>query len=168
MYKRDYTPHLHDVVPNQVYEGQRVDFWFDIMDVHSEKSITPDNYDPAQKISINRVNVNWEGLVDYRTRLTRSTLGRIPARVGDATPTKDADVVTQFRSGYAYKRTTAKHCNYAGDECWYVKVLPKIESISATSGYKTGGQTLTITGKGLQGTSATTIEVDGTACEVTS
>lgn len=33
-YARNYTPILHDAVPNQVYAGQRMDFWFDIMGVH--------------------------------------------------------------------------------------------------------------------------------------
>jgi len=67
-------------------------------------------------------------------------------------------------------RDSAKHCNFAGDECWYVRTHPKIESVSAASGYTTGGQELTISGWGLKGTSLDNVEVlvDGVACDVTS
>lgn len=33
-YKREFTPHLHDVSPNQVAKGMRADFIFDINGVH--------------------------------------------------------------------------------------------------------------------------------------
>jgi hypothetical protein len=51
-----------------------------------------------------------------------------------------------------------------------VKTHPKIDSISATAGYKTGGQELTITGWGFKGATLadTEVKVDGVACTVTS
>ena len=62
------------------------------------------------------------------------------------------------------------HCNFAGDDCWYVKTHPKIDTVSATSGYMTGGQEMTITAWGLKGTTLADVEVlvDGVACTVTS
>jgi hypothetical protein len=62
------------------------------------------------------------------------------------------------------------HCNFAGDDCWYIKTHPKIDTISAASGYMTGGQELTITGWGLRGTTLANVEVlvDDVACRVTS
>jgi hypothetical protein len=76
----------------------------------------------------------------------------------------------RFRVGNAYLRESAKHCNFAGDDCWYVKTHPKIDTISATTGFKTGGQELTLTGWGFKGTTLadTQVTVDGVACKVIS
>ena len=65
----------------------------------------------------------------------------------------------RFRTGNAFLRDSSKHCNFAGDDCWYVRTHPKIESVSAVSGYTTGGQELTISGWGLKGTSLDDVEV---------
>ena len=50
-----------------------------------------------------------------------------------------------------------------------MKTHPKIESISASTGYTTGGQTLEINGWGLKGTTLAdvSVTVDGVACTVT-
>jgi hypothetical protein len=61
---------------------------------------------------------------------------------------------------------SARHCSFDGTDCWYVKTHPKIDSISQSEGYKSGGQTLTIEGHGLNGTDIS-VTVDGVACEVT-
>ena len=76
----------------------------------------------------------------------------------------------RFRVGNAHIRESAKHCNWAGDECWTVRTHPKITSISAAEGYTTGGQTLTINGWGLKGDKLSDIDVkvDGVACKVLS
>jgi len=42
----------------------RVDWWFDVMDVHGS-SITPDDFYPMQELSIDRSNVFWEGLLNH-------------------------------------------------------------------------------------------------------
>jgi hypothetical protein len=130
-------------------------------------AITPSDFFPMQELSIDRTNVNWEGLINHQTRLIKNTLGKLPAIVGSQKAKKSSDVVARFRSGHAYKRSTAQHCNFAGDDCWYIRTHPKIESISATEGYSTGGQTLVISGKALSGTS-TTVTVDDIDCVVKS
>ena len=77
----------------------------------------------------------------------------------------------RFRVGNAYLRESAKHCNFAGDDCWYVKTHPKIDSITAADGYITGGQEMSIKGWGLRGengdVSKVDIEIDGIPCVVT-
>jgi hypothetical protein len=74
----------------------------------------------------------------------------------------------RYRVGNAFLRESSKHCNFKGDDCWHVKTHPKIDSISASAGYTTGGQTLTISGWGLKGTSLAdvSVTVDGVACVV--
>jgi len=44
-----------------------------------------------------------------------------------------------FRQGYAVTLDSATHCNYAGDDCWRVKTVPMIYTVSATEGYTNGG-----------------------------
>ena len=134
------------------------------MDVHSE-TITPADYFPVQEMKLDRSNCDWEGLFDSRTRFTKHNLGKLPAYVGSPKPTKSANVVTRFMSGYAFNRWTALHCNYDGSDCWNVRIHPKIESISANTGYQNGYQTLTISGQGLNGT-AISVTADGTDCSV--
>lgn len=153
---------LHDIVPNQVYAGQRIDFWFDILQVHDN---TPSDYFPVQALSIGRSNCDWDGLMDHTTRLSGWNLGKLPAKVTDPRPAKEADVVARFVTGHAYKRTTSKHCSYDGTDCWNVRVHPKIDSISASSGSPNGYQTLQINGMGLNGT-AISVTADGETCTV--
>jgi len=68
-------------------------------------------------------------------------------------------------NGFAQKTSSARHCNFEGDDCWSVRTHPKIEGISAGSGYTTGGQELIISGHGLNGTNVNVL-VDGVDCEV--
>ena len=95
-------------------------------------------------------------------------MGGLKTRAGDQHPGKQEPEV-RFRVGNAYKMESSKHCNFAGNDCWYVKTHPKIDSISAADGYLTGGQTLTIGGWGLKGETLANVEVtvDGVACKVT-
>jgi hypothetical protein len=68
-------------------------------------------------------------------------------------------------NGYALNTKTTEHCNFAGDDCWSIRTHPKIEGVSASSGFTTGGQNFTISGHGLNGTDISVL-VDGVACEV--
>ena len=69
--------------------------------------------------------------MDHRTRLSKRELDKLSGYVGSQNANKNSDLTARFRSGDAYKRSTAKHCNYAGDDCWFIRTHPKIESISA-------------------------------------
>jgi hypothetical protein len=69
-------------------------------------------------------------------------------------------------NGYALNTPTSTHCNFAGDDCWSVRTHPKIEGVSASSGFTTGGQEFTISGHGLRGTDVSVL-IDGIACDVT-
>ena len=97
-------------------------------------------------------------------------MGHLKTLAGDQKPGNQVPEV-RFRVGNAYLRESAKHCNFSGDDCYYVKTHPKIDSISAPDGYITGGQTITIDGWGLKGATGmgdVSIMVDGVPCEVTS
>ena len=162
-----YTPHLHDVSPSNVYLDQQLSILLNPMAANENTCIQSD-YDPVDFIKFSGTRCDAEGLYDYETRLTAYEVGHLKTRAGDQHPGKQ-DPEVRFRVGNAYKRETAKHCNFAGDDCWYVKTHPKIDSISAEDGYVTGGQTLTLDGWGLKGASIddVSVTVDGVPCEVT-
>lgn len=72
-----------------------------------------------------------------------------------------------WETGYADNQELENlHCSYDNKTCYQVKTVPVIFETSSNSGYKTGGQNLTLKGHGLDiGTISAT--VDGVACVVT-
>jgi len=81
-YKREYTPIIHDIVPNQMYKGQQVDWWINIMDVHSSKT-TPDGRMPMEELSIDGNLNNWEETIEADERLSSWRNDVLRALVGD-------------------------------------------------------------------------------------
>ena len=123
--------------------------------------------DPVVHIKFSGTRTDYEGFIDYETRMTHYTVAGLMTRAGDQLP-GNSEPEVRLRVGNAYLRESAKHCNFAGDDCYYVKTHPKIDSISATDGYITGGQTITLTGWGLKGETIAnvTVTVDGVPCKV--
>ena len=123
--------------------------------------------DPVVHIKFSGTRTDYEGFIDYETRMTHYTVAGLMTRAGDQLP-GNSEPEVRLRVGNAYLRESAKHCNFAGDDCYYVKTHPKIDSISATDGYITGGQVITLTGWGLKGETIAnvTVTVDGVACKV--
>lgn len=56
-------------------------------------------------------------------------------------------------------------CMPDGSQCYNVKTVPVITSLSENSGYKSGGQSLTITGNGFR-PDLTSVLVDGVPCTI--
>ena len=98
-------------------------------------------------------------LPDYNFKSVTFTVSDLQAPAKAVTPRM------LFHAGDTYLRQSAQHCNFAGTECWNVRVHPKIDSIEASQGYITGGQELNISGSGL--TTAAEVTVDGVTCTVT-
>lgn len=60
--------------------------------------------------------------------------------VGQNRPAKSVDPDVNFtKYGKINIKETAKHCNFAGTDCWTIRVHPKIDKVSATQGYLSGG-----------------------------
>jgi len=93
--------------------------------------------------------------------------GTLYAFVGDQYPAENSEPKLNFRVGDAVNMPTTQHCNFAGDDCWTVRTHPKIDGLSANSGYTTGSHELTISGYGLNGTDVSVV-VDGVDCNVKS
>ena len=50
-YERRYTPYLYEVVPNQIYKNQFVDWWIDVQSVHNSDT-TPRDRIMFEELSI--------------------------------------------------------------------------------------------------------------------
>ena len=167
-FRKRYTPMLHDIVPSNVYLDQTLTYYINVM-AANYNDVMADDADPVDFIKFSGTRNDYEGMFDASKRLNGYRVDTLQAKSGDQHPGNQVPEV-RFRVGNAYLRESAKHCNFAGDDCWYVKTHPKIDSISAATGYKTGGQALTISGWGLKGDSLDDVEVivDGVPCTVTS
>ena len=103
---------------------------------------------------------DWEETFTADTSLTGWTPSELMTKVSDSQPpSADATPRARFRVGDSYLLKTSRHCNFAGTDCWHVRVHPVIDSISASTGAMIGGQELTIVGRGLNaGTAEVTVD----------
>jgi hypothetical protein len=158
---------LYDVVPNQVYPGQTVQYMVNPMRALHDGAVDGDDL-PIEELSLGGTLTSYGETITSDTRpagyIVRDPLTAV---VGDdQAPAKDVEPRARFRVGDSYIQSTAKHCNFAGDDCWNVRVHPVIDSISASEGSVTGGQELRITGFGLLGDAE--VHVNGVECDVKS
>lgn len=97
---------------------------------------TPENEWPFREIKLDETFVNWSNgdfdsfPVSQDMRLPAYRRGTIESWVGKSMPTKYAEPNLLFYPGYAYNHPMGKSCNFVGDDCWYVRVHAKIDSIS--------------------------------------
>ena len=97
-----------------------------------------DGADPVDFIKFGGTRNDFEDKFDSSKRLRSYSVDDLPSRSGDQHPGNSVPEI-RFRSGNAFLRDSSMHCNFAGDDCWYIKTHPKIDTVSATSGYMTGG-----------------------------
>lgn len=137
-YDQQYTPEIYDTVPNQLVAGQTINFYINPMNSWSSK--VPWNWEPFLYIKIGDTLTDSEGFIDQSTRPAGYTVSHIATRVGDNRPAKSVDPDINYSVvGRSFIRETAKHCNFKGDDCWTVRVHPRIDSISTATGYLDGG-----------------------------
>jgi hypothetical protein len=135
--------------------------------VHSDGT-TPNGRLPMEELSIDGTLNNWENTISPSTRLNAWRLDRLRAVHTDSKPNKNAVPRARFINGDCYFRKTARHCNFAGKECWNVRTHAKIDSVSANQGSTAGGQELTITGWGFEKEKNVSIKVAGLDCAIIS
>ena len=155
-------------MPNQVYKDQPIDWVINIQFVHRYATSSDD--DPFEELSIDGANIYFIDVLDndeddrLARRLSSNRLDRIQGYVSDQKPAKSSVARARFTTGDSFIRKTALHCNFVGDECWNVRTHARIDSLSMSTGYKNGGQVLTISGWGLE--SGVSVTVEGITCEV--
>jgi len=52
---------------------------------------------------------------------------------------KSSNPEIRVKAGYAIQAGSVKKCDFAGTDCWKVRIHPRIDSVSASEGYAAGG-----------------------------
>ena len=68
LYKRHKTPMLHDIVPNQVYYGQEIQWMINPMGALHSTSVESD-LEPVEELRIGDATTDWEGYIDSGSRI---------------------------------------------------------------------------------------------------
>ena len=121
---------------------------------------------PWVEVRLDGYGVDFEGYVEETTAYPNGYKNQVRGRMGAIVPSASADIQFRFRVGYAmHMDSTMIRCNYQNTTCYKAKAVARIDSIDASSGSTTGGQTLTVTGHGFSSKNITTL-VDGVPCKV--
>lgn len=140
---------------------------FNAKSAHTSQ-VTADDNEPFRSVHLGLVLLDVEGLVEDDTRLASWSHDILNAIVTDGYCTNDTEPLILFQNGHAMIMDSARHhCSFDGEDCWTVRVHPKITEISKTYGYAAGGQELRISGWGFNGTDVS-VKIDGVDCEVKS
>ena len=83
--------------------------------------------------------VDWEPTTAQEDRLASNQMGHITVVVTDMTPNNNLKPNLMFYNGFQHDMPSLETCTFAGDDCWKVRVHPKIDAVSESEGYNTGG-----------------------------
>lgn len=166
-----YTPISYGTTPSVLYPGQKVTYIVDPKASCNRQ--LPGSFLHAIDVKIDDVELDMRAYQDEE----------VTNQAGTSCWTKnyiEGHVQTQHRNlnsklvgwmhgvGDAYRQKLASQkCSFDNTDCYDVRIMPSITDITASGGYTSGGQEITITGTSLDGTTIA-IEVDGAACQVTS
>jgi hypothetical protein len=109
-----------------------------------------------------------DAFVNEGTSFSAWTTNQVRGVVGKVTANPSSSLLFQVAAGNAYiDEVTSVTCDITGVTCYKAKSIPVITSVSANTGFTTGGQLLTLTGYGFNSTTAA-VTVDGVTCAVKS
>jgi len=84
--------------------------------------------------------LDYEDYYDSTSTLSSWSINQILGEVGDIQPALDNTPLIHFDAGYALNlESTLLRCNYDESDCYHVRSLPSIDSLSASGGYTSGG-----------------------------
>lgn len=163
-FKKHYTPVLHYVNPPVVYKGSTIELWFNSKGV--QETIGELNSDdlPFVNAKIGEALIDFEGEVDHETTWPWWARTYVRGKVTDQPPGKNVDVNMLWEVGHAKKqKQEMTTCTFDEKECYTVKVVPVIHSISNSTGYTTGGQNMVIEGFGFDNATLD-LDIAGVKC----
>jgi len=168
-YHRSYTPVLHYLNPPVVYSDMLVELNFDPKSTTSLIEDLASDEMPFINAKIAGSRIDFEDNVSHETYMSHWWENSVRGRVGDQPPSENQPIEMLWETGHAIKHLTRNwHCSYDMSDCYEVRTVPSITSLSEHSGYLTGGQNLTVTGSGFGNGGVITATLDGVACEVSS
>ena len=123
---------------------------------------------PFINAKIGGVLIDFENSVDFDDSILDNRRQVVKGRVGDQSPAASHDISMLWETGKAeFMDQEVLHCSYDNQTCYKAKTVPVIFGTSSNSGFKTGGQLLTVKGYGFD-SGVINATVDGVTCEVTS
>jgi len=164
-----YTPVTYYLNPPVLYFGAKTEIWFDPKSVPGLISEDlPSDEMQFINVKINDNLLDFEGTVQSTTRFNGYNQNKATGVVGIG-PTGDHQKFSMlWEVGLSdMQEGWGERCNFDQSYCYFVKTLPKIDSISANSGYQSGGQTITVKGYGFLSPDISAT-ADGIPCDVKS
>jgi len=99
-FSREYTPILHQISPQIVYNGSDISFWVDPRKAQARQDVVFQEL-PFYKVLVDGYGVDFEAFVDENTYLGTYTQNQIRGSMGDIAPNNASQIDFQFRVGYA-------------------------------------------------------------------
>jgi hypothetical protein len=164
-YKWAATPIMYRASPQVMYPGM----W---TSVHVNPRNAP-NYKRSNEmpidIRVDGTSLDHEYIIEDTTTLSKNGYNVLWGTVKNENRNANSDLSVYIRgAGYAYTNpATSKTCLIDGTGCYVTKTVPTVASVSASTGYTSGGLDISVEGTSLNGDSVS-VEVDGVPCEVKS
>lgn len=167
-YQRRYTPVVFTVNPPVVYYGSKCSLLIDAKGVPGLITALKSDELPFVNAKIGGSLLDFEETVDSERTFTWAHRDSVIGQVGELPIGRDKPVLMQWETGWAHVHPTESvHCSYDMSDCYTVRALPMIQTLSSHSGYLTGMQEITVTGYGFDSANIVA-KVGDTACVVTS
>ena len=163
-YSRDYTPVMLDITPPNVCEGQEMHMHINPRGAHSER-VTPLDQPPYRSLHMGDYLIDTVDIIEDTDRLNGWVTNFQYAIMTDSASMNSTTPRVLFYNGLAQMLRGMTHCNFAGDDCWTVRVHPRLTTVNFNDGYTTGGQEIHITGVTLNGTNVD-VQVGGSPCDI--
>lgn len=150
--------------PPVIYYEAVTEMWFDPMYTLSKVQNLQQDEMIFVNTEIGGSKLDYEFQVDFDTSFWYWTDNKVLGTAGDMPVGHDKDIKMLWEVGYAFvAEQEATHCTFDMKRCYKAMAVPSISSISASQGYTSGGQNLTIYGHGFSGPNVT-VKVAGYDC----
>jgi len=129
-YRRDYTAILRDITPPNVAANSEVWFHIDPRHAHASHSSMPSGEPPYRSIHMGQYLMLTHDIIADTDRLNGFSNNQQYAIMGEGASMNSTDPRVMFYNGLAQVLRSATHCNFAGDDCWVVRVHPRIKTVN--------------------------------------
>jgi hypothetical protein len=136
-YSWDYTPIWYLMSPSVLYPGIKANLYVNPMKAPNYKVST----DLPIHVKLDGTRLDVSEYIDESTELSNSKVTYIRGTVMNTVRNDEVDLSVWFRgAGNALKNAaSADTCNIDGTSCYDVRIMPTINSVSASAGYTSGG-----------------------------
>jgi len=165
VYHRHYTPVIHYLNPPVVYQDATTELWFDPKSTMNLITDLQMDQKPFINARIHGALLDFEDTVEHTTLFSYWRKNRVRGQVGELPIADNHSISMTWETGKALVLDHALHCDITNTTCYQAKSVPVIFNVSSNTGYKSGGQNLTVHGHGF-GLGNISAKLDGVDCKV--